>query len=151
MASKVPYDATIIDASNLIVGRLASVVAKRLLNGEKIAIVNAEKSVFSGRKASKLEEFKEYLKIVGRTNPKYGPKHPRRPDTILRRVIRGMLPMDKAKGREAFKRLRVYIGVPPDTPKKEFQTIVEASASKLKHGYVYLGKIAEEIGWKGVK
>ena len=150
MVTKVPHDATIIDASNLIVGRLASIVAKRLLMGEKIAIVNAEKAVYAGRKKAKVEEFKKFFEIVGRTNPKYGPKHYRRPDTILRRVIRGMLPMDKAKGRKAFKRLKVYVGIPPEAMDREAQTINEASASKLKCSYVYLGKIAEEFGWKGV-
>ena len=150
MVTKIPHDATIVDASNLIMGRLASVVAKRLLNGEKIAIINAENAVLSGRKASRLEEFKQFFEVKSKTNPKYTPQHPRRPDTILRRVIRGMLPMDKAKGRKAFKRLKVYVGVPDEAKGRETQTIPEASASKLKCGYVYLGKIAEELGWKRV-
>ena len=53
--------ATIIDAEGLIVGRMATYVAKRLLKGEIITIVNAEKAVFSGRKSGKLHEAKEFL------------------------------------------------------------------------------------------
>lgn len=130
-------------------GRLASIVAKRLLNGEKIAIINAEKAVISGEKKSVVREFKEFLKIGSVVNPKYGPTHPRRPDNILRRVVRGMLPMDKAKGRKAFKRLKVYINIPPEALSKKIETIPEASASKLKGKYVHLGLVAKEIGWKG--
>ena len=98
----------------------------------------------------RFEEFKKFFEIVGRTNPKYGPKHYRRPDTILRRVIRGMLPMDKAKGRKAFKRLKVYINIPPEVSGRKIETIPEASASKLQGKYVYLGLVAKEIGWKEV-
>ncbi|MGP3704660.1 MAG: 50S ribosomal protein L13 [Candidatus Bathyarchaeota archaeon] len=145
-----PHDATIIDASGLIMGRLASIVAKRLLNGEKIAIVNAEKAVISGEKRSIVREFKKFLEIGSVVNPKYGPIHPRRPDGILRRVVRGMLPMDKAKGREAFKRLKVYINIPPEVSGRKIETIPEVSISKLKGKYVHLGLIAKEIGWKEV-
>ncbi len=131
-------------------GRLASIVAKRLLNGEKIAIVNAEKAVISGEKRSIIREFKEFLEIGSVINPKHGPIHPRRPDNIIRRVVRGMLPMDKAKGRKAFKRLKVYINIPPEVSGRKIETIPEASASKLKGKYVYLGLVAKEIGWKEV-
>ncbi|RLI31231.1 50S ribosomal protein L13 [Candidatus Bathyarchaeota archaeon] len=131
-------------------GRLASVVAKRLLNGEKIAIINAEKAVISGEKRSIIREFKEFLEVGSVINPKYGPIHPRRPDNILRRVVRGMLPMDKAKGRKAFKRLKVYINIPPEVSGRKIETIPEASASKLQGKYVYLGLVAKEIGWKEV-
>ena len=131
-------------------GRLASIVAKRLLNGEKIAIINAEKAVISGEKRSIIREFKEFLEIGSVINPKHGPIHPRRPDNIIRRVVRGMLPMDKAKGRKAFKRLKVYINIPPEVSGRKIETIPEASASKLKGKYVYLGLVAKEIGWKEV-
>ena len=41
---------TIIDGEGLVLGRLASTVSKRLLNGEEITIVNAEKIIISGNK-----------------------------------------------------------------------------------------------------
>lgn len=141
---------TIIDATNLVAGRLASIVAKKLLNGEKVAVVNAEKAVFSGKKPTKVEEMKLFLEIVGRGNPKYGPRHPRRPDTILKRMVRGMLPREKPKGIQALKNLRVYVGVPMEAGGNQFQTFQEASADKLKCSYVSIGEIAKEVGWKGV-
>jgi len=149
MAAKVPEDTTVIDATNLIVGRLSSIVAKRLLEGERIAIVNAEKAVFSGKKSRKVKEFKAFLEIVGRANPIYGPRHPRRPNTILQRVIRGMLPMKKPKGRKAFTRLRVFIGSPPELVGKNMESMKDASADQLRCGLVTLEKISREIGWSG--
>ncbi len=147
-SSIISEDPTIINASNLIAGRMASIIAKRLLNGEKIIVINAEKAVLSGRKSSRLKEFKASLEIVGRANPKYGPKHYRSPDLILRRIIRGMLPRDKAKGRNAYKHLKIFAGSPSDIGNKETQTLPEAAVSESNYNYVYLGKIAKEIGWK---
>ena len=50
----------VIDANGLILGRLASTVAKRLLSGdEEIHIVNAEKAVISGSRASTLRDYRE--------------------------------------------------------------------------------------------
>ena len=102
---------TIIDASNLILGRMASVVAKRLLQGENIIIVNAEKAVVSGKKKAVVRERKEFLEVG---HPWKGPFHYRRPDRFIRRTIRGMLPYHQPKGKQAYKRLRVYIGVPEE-------------------------------------
>lgn len=138
----------VIDATGLIVGRLASVVAKRLLSGEKIVIINAKNAILSGKKSMHIRELHAFLEIVGRANPIYGPRHPRRPDTILRRVVRGMLPMDKEKGRKAFAALRVYTSMPPETEGAEAQSVKGVSASKLKCPYVTLGNISREVGWK---
>ncbi len=137
----------IIDASGLIAGRLSSIVAKRLLKGESIVIVNAEKAVLSGRKYSRVEEVKQFKEVVGRANPIRGPRHPSRPDNFLREMIRGMLPRDRPKGRNAYRRLKVYIGVPKEFSDKKFETIPEASAEKLRCGYVSLAKVCEELGW----
>lgn len=140
----------IIDAKGLIIGRMASVVAKRLLAGEQIVIVNAGEAVFAGKKSSKLKDMQEFLDIGGRWNPKYSPRHPRRPDNILRRVIRGMLPMDKAKGRQAFKQLKVHVLIPPELVASKTETIEVASARRLRCSYVSLGKIAKGIGYRGM-
>jgi len=88
MASKGTKE-TIIDADGLILGRMASHIAKRLLDGEKIIIVNAEKAIISGKRLSILREKHEFLQVG---HYRKGPFHPRRPDRIVKRVIRGMLP-----------------------------------------------------------
>ncbi len=137
----------LIDASGLILGRIASDVAERLLRGESIIIVNAEKAVISGRRHSVVEEAKVFLEVG---HPRKGPYHPRRPDRVLRRTVRGMLPRKKPKGQAAYRRLRVYIGVPEELKGKETQTIISAKAEKLKCPYVTLGELAEELGWTPV-
>lgn len=150
--SKKNSGVTLIDASNLIVGRLASHVAKRLLLGDRIAIVNSEVSVFSGRRRVKKAEYEKFFEVVGRGNPRHGPRHPKRPNTILKRIIRGMLPMNKPKGMRAFKALRVYVGYPTEIAEsagKESVTVPDASAAKLNCQSIALGDLSKEFGWKG--
>jgi len=136
---------TVIDASSLILGRMASVVAKRLLLGESIVIVNAEKATISGRRLSRVREAKAFLEVG---HPGKGPFHPRRPDQIVRRTVRGMLPHRLPKGQAAFKRLRVFLGVPLEFKDVAFQTIPQADVDKLKCPYVTVGEFAKEIGYK---
>jgi large subunit ribosomal protein L13 len=136
--------AGIIDANGLILGRMASTVAKRLLQGEDITIVNAEKAVISGKRLSRIKAAKERLEIG---HPRKGPFHARRPEQIVRRTIRGMLPRRKPKGQQAYRRLRVFINIPEELKGKEAQTIVDAGAEKLKCPYITVGKLAKELGW----
>ncbi|MFQ6094605.1 MAG: 50S ribosomal protein L13 [Candidatus Bathyarchaeia archaeon] len=142
-----PKSERIIDANGLILGRMASIVAKRLLIGEKIIIVNAEKAVISGRRKNIIKNAKKFLEIG---HPRKGPYHPRRPDLIVRRTIRGMLPRRKPKGQEAYKRLRVYIGVPEDLKQKRLETLPEIDSSKLRCPYIKVLDLAKEIGWNPV-
>jgi len=134
----------IIDANGLILGRMASAIAKRLLQGESIVIVNAEKAVISGKRLSRVKEAKRRLEIG---HPKKGPFHPRRPEQIVRRTIRGMLPRRKPKGQQAYRRLQVFVDVPEELKATETHTIPDAGAEKLKCPYITVGKLAEEIGW----
>ena len=136
-----------IDATGLILGRMASTVAKRLLTGEAIVILNAEKAVISGKRRNKVRQAKAFL-AVG--HPRKGPFHRRRPDTVVRRTVRGMLPRRKLKGQEAYKRLRVFLGVPEKFKVKEAETITNANAQKLKCSHFTVGELAKEIGWKTV-
>lgn len=99
----------VIDATNQVLGRLCSEVAKRLLKGEKVIVINAEKSIISGDPKVVIERYREKRQ---RGNPHHGPYYPRTPAGILKRCVRGMLPRKKPKGREALKRLRVYAGNP---------------------------------------
>jgi large subunit ribosomal protein L13 len=134
----------IIDGKGLILGRMASIVAKRLLQGESIIILNAEKAAISGKRLQIVKDTKTFLEVG---HPRKGPLHPRRPDRVVRRTIRGMLPYRKPKGKQAYKRLRVYLGAPKEFEDKEIQTILEARAEKLKSPYITVGELAKEIGW----
>ncbi|MDQ4066183.1 MAG: 50S ribosomal protein L13, partial [Thermoproteota archaeon] len=102
----------VVDATNCIAGRMCSHVSKLLLQGYRVVIVNAEKAMLSGNRYKTIDSYKEHLEINSVTNPIHGPFHPRRPDTILSKMVRGMVPKRKAHGISAFKRLRVYMGVP---------------------------------------
>ena len=137
-------NAIIIDAKGLILGRMASIIAKRLLQGESVIVLNAEKAAISGKKLQIVKDAKTFLEVG---HPRKGPYHPRRPDNIVRRTVRGMLPYKKPKGREAYKRLKVYLCTPKEFEDKEIQTILEASAEKLKSPYITVGELAKEIGW----
>ena len=136
---------TVIDGEGLILGRLSSMVAKRLLNGEFIELVNAEKIVVSGAKKMIIDREKEFLGVGGHEK---GPVHYRQPHRIVRKTIRGMLPHRKAHGREAFRRLKVHIGVPEEFEAAEKETIEKIQAHILGKRYVTIGEIAENIGWK---
>jgi len=123
---------------------MASQVAKKLLNGEKVIIVNAEKAVISGKKKSKVAEAKEFLEVGA---PMRGPFHYRRPDRILRKTVRGMLPFKQPKGKTAFKKLKVFMSVPEDLRDQPMITVKEANAAKLKGPHFTLAELAKEIGW----
>ncbi len=141
-----------IDATNQILGRLSSIVAKKLLQGYRVVIVNAEKAVVSGKKLRVIQGYKLLEKVTTHYNPyKHGIRRPKSPHNILKRTIRGMLPTDKAKGRTAYKHLRVYNGLPPELSDKEFIRFEEADASRLAREYISLGEIAKTLGWKGVR
>jgi len=139
-------DAVVIDAKGLVLGRLASAVARRLLQGERVVVLNAERAVISGRRRSRVREAKAFLEVG---HPRKGPYHQRRPDQILRRTVRGMLPRKKPRGLEAYRRLRVFIGVPEELRDREAETVPGADAGRLRCPYLTLGELAAEIGWKG--
>ncbi len=134
----------VIDASSLVLGRMATAVAKRLIQGERIIVLNAEKAVISGRRLSRVREAKTKLEIG---HPRKGPFFARRPDRFVKRTIRGMLPRKKPKGKESYKRLRVFIGVPREFEDQPMETIPKARAEKLRCSYVTVGELTKEIGW----
>jgi len=140
----------IVDATDCIAGRMCSRVSKLLLNGDRVSVVNSESAMLSGDRDMTINLYKEYLEISSVTNPIHGPFHPRRPDTILTRMVRGMIPKTKASGIKAFRRLRVYIGVPEELKNKKAEVIQNAKITKPPSKYTSIGEVAKEIGWHGV-
>ncbi len=136
---------TLVNAEGLIVGRMGSKVAKLLLNGEEVILLNSEKAVFSGKRKSKIAEAHLFLEVGA---PERGPFHYRRPDRFLRKSVRGMLPYKQPKGKAAYKRLKAYMGVPLEYKGKDMITFTEASAANLKGPHMTLGELATEIGWR---
>ena len=135
----------IYDASNQILGRIATNVAKDLLKGENVYVVNCEKAAISGN--PKFTE-EHYLHRVRRGDPHHGPFYPKTPQGIVKRTIRGMIPFSKMKGQEAFRRLRVFVGIPDDIKDKNFIRIEEADVNKLKCKHITVGDLSLALGHK---
>ncbi len=134
----------VVNGEGLILGRMCSKIAKRLLNGEQIIIVNAEKVIISGKRKSKVAEAHKFLEVGA---PDRGPFHSRRPDRIVRKTVRGMVPWAQPKGKLAYKRLKVYLGIPLELKDRPLETIEQANAAKLTGPHFTLGELAVEIGW----
>jgi large subunit ribosomal protein L13 len=137
----------IIDAKGLIMGRLASKVSEKLLKGEKIEIINAEEVLITGTKEFILKRYQKKRNASVKSNPMFGPKYPRKPDALLKKAIRGMLPKKTVRGREAAKRLKVYIGEPKEITGKKTVKIKEAECT-TNENTVKLGEISRLLGAK---
>jgi large subunit ribosomal protein L13 len=142
-------DFTVIDASGHILGRLSSKIAKRLLSGERIVVVNAEKAVITGDRYMVFERYKEKY---DRGSKEKGPYFPRHPERIFKRTVRGMLPWKTSRGRDAYRRLRVFMGVPEELKDREFEKIEDALLEKVSKTdkYVTLAEVSRYLGFRGV-
>lgn len=136
----------VVDGTNHLAGRLSSNVAKMLLQGNRVAIVNCEKIMISGSKSNIVKNYKDFLAISSILHPEHGPYHPRRPDTIMTRMVRGMLPRKKPSGQAAFKRLRTYIGVPSQLRSAKKITLEKAKITKSSANYTTMADLSSEVG-----
>ena len=131
----------IVNADNLILGRMATTVVKKALNGEQIDVVNCERSILTGKKKDVLAKYKQR---VNRGGPFHGPFYPRMPDRFVRRAIRGMLNYKQERGKEAFKRIMCHISVPNKFKDSKLETIKEASGERLKTlNYITVAEICK--------
>ena len=138
----------VVDATNHIAGRLASNVAKLLLQGQRVTVVNCEKIMMSGKRETQIREYRDFLEINSIINYKHGPVHYRRPDTMMAKMIRQMLPFDrKPSGKLAFARLRTYIGAPNNTKPIEKIQFEKALITRAASNYTPLAEICRVIGW----
>jgi len=138
----------ILNAENKVFGRLASISAQQAMDGEEVIIVNAEKAIITGKKEFILKKFKTRIDLTVKGNPEKGAaKYSRTPDRILRRAIRGMLPFKSARGRAAFKRVRVFIGAPKELENQKFFSPKEFKAKKRRN-FVVLGEVCKLLGAK---
>ena len=136
----------IIDANNLILGRMGTYIAKKALLGEKVDIINCENSVISGKRH---EIIAHYRKLFKRGIPRKGPFYYKMPNMFVRRTIRGMLPYKKERGKEAYKNIKCYIGIPENLDNQKFETIKNANVEKLPHlKYTKVSEICTSFGAK---
>ena len=136
----------IIDANNLILGRMGTYVAKITLLGEKVDIVNCEACVVTGDRADILERSDRFLKMG---IPAKGPFTRRMPDRFVKRSIRGMLPYKRERGRRAFENIKCHIGVPDNLKDKKIETIKIANIGKVPNlKFITIKDICKHIGAK---
>lgn len=137
----------------MVLGKLASIVAKELLNGKNVVVVNVDKVVVTGTsKRSILDKYFKRLRLRSNVNPRrHGPFIYRSPEGIFRRAVRGMLPRRKPKGRDAFRRLRVFRNIPPNLKDVEPIVFSDARYRESPYPYMYLEEISRLIGWMPVE
>jgi len=135
------FDAdVVVDARDCILGRVASQVAERSLDGDSIAVVNAEQAVITGGEDDIMSTFRKRAEIGSDS----GPPTVKRPDRIFKRSIRGMLPHKKDRGREAFSNVRVYVGNPFDEDGEVLEGTSLDRLSNIK--FLQLSEVSEQLG-----
>jgi len=124
----------VIDGKGIVLGRIASYAAKESLKGEDIAIVNCNDVIITGNRERIKEDFNIKRGRIGSSQK--GPKHPRDPEKIVKRAIRGMLPEHRwGRGRVAMKRIKCYNKIPKELEKEkliELEGKEKIKSSKIK-------------------
>ena len=111
----------VVDAEDLVLGRLATEVARLLRGkhkpiyaphldtGDHVIVVNAAKVVMSAGKAEKQMVYRHSGYPGGLRAQTYAELLASRPDEAVRRAVRGMLPKGTL-GRQTLRKLKVYAG-----------------------------------------
>ena len=133
----------VVDAQQATLGRLATRVAKYLLEGDEVHVINSEKAIVSGKKEMIQDEYKEKRRIG---TYRKGPFYHRSPERIVKRAIRGMIPYQKPRGRVAYKRLRCHIGIPEELKNEKAEVFQEAKKNHVN--FYTIERISQVLGAK---
>jgi large subunit ribosomal protein L13 len=134
----------IVDGKDLIVGRVATFVAKQALLGETVKIVNCEQMYVSGDRAFLVED--THRRRMQGTWEK-GPFFFRRPDRFVRRIVRGMVNHKTPRGTLAYKRVMCYIGHPEELKQHKAISIDGAHIKKIPNlKYVTVNELCKMMG-----
>jgi large subunit ribosomal protein L13 len=111
----------IIDAQDIVLGRLATTAATLLRGkhkpiyaphvdtGDFVIIINAEKVALTGKKLEQKKAYRHSGYPGGLRSVTYGELMDKRPDRAVEKAVKGMLPKN-ALGRKMIKKLKVYAG-----------------------------------------
>lgn len=132
-----------IDGNNLVLGRLATRVAKKLLEGEEVHIANCENIVILGTPLQIIENYTIRRRLQHKGTPEHSPQWPNVPSLLVRRVIRGMLPWKSTRGKDAFRKLKVYSG----NPKSLQLATIEDAKFKSDSRFISIGELCKQIGY----
>jgi large subunit ribosomal protein L13 len=133
----------VIDAEGAILGRMCTIIAKRLLQNESIAVINSEKAIISGKKSTIKNKYQKKRDLV---TYRKGPFLPRMPDRLVKRTVRGMIPYQSSHGRAAYKRLKCYIGIPKEYEGSQTEKI--GIAEKKPAEFMTVKDLSELLGAK---
>ncbi|MFA5126178.1 MAG: 50S ribosomal protein L13 [archaeon] len=135
----------IVDAKGLVAGRLASKVAKAVIRGESVTIVNAEEAIIVGNKESTLAKFKMRVDAAVKSNPHYGPKYSRIPDRMLRRMIRNMFPTKKRAKKRMIERLTIFNSIPKELEQEKMEKYEDIKCNE-RYSFMTLKELALLLG-----
>merc|ERR1712141_13737 len=141
----------VIDARGHLMGRLASLVAKTILQGQRVVVVRCEGINISGSFYRNKLKYLEFLRKRHNTNPKRGPFHFRAPSKIFWRTVRGMLPHKLKRGKEALDRMKRFEGIPAPYDRKQRMVIpaaLKVLRLKPRRKFCTVGRLSHEVGWK---
>jgi len=122
----------VIDATDVVLGRLASHVATLLRGkhkpifanhvdtGDFVIVVNADKVALSGNKLEQKKAYRHSGYPGGLRSVTYGELMEKRPDKAVEKAVKGMLPKNSL-GRKMIRKLKVYAG--PDHPHQAQQPV----------------------------
>ncbi len=137
----------VIDAEGAVLGRLAATVAKKLLNGENVVVINIEKAIITGEPDMIYQKYKHKRERGDRNK---GPFYPKQPDRLFQRVVRGMLPYKQKRGMDALRRLKIGMGKAEKEGAK-----ISKNVSDIRSKYTTVGELSERLGanprWKEIK
>ena len=137
---------TVIDGKNAVLGRLSSAVAEKIMAGEEIVVVNCESIIITGDRDKVFAAYKAKVDR-GECKSRKGPFDPRRADLLFKRCVRGMIPWTSTSGRNAYRRLHVFVGVPKQFSDAEL-VVEEQAMKKITGKYTTLGAVAKFLGSK---
>lgn len=142
-----PVDITkawlVVDADGLVLGRMATEVASRLRGkhkpifaphidtGDHVVVVNAAKVVLTAGKSEQKIAYRHSGYPGGLKEERYSDLLATRPEEVVRRAVRGMLPRTRL-GRQQLLKLKVYAG--PDHPHEAQQPVpLELPAARARY------------------
>ncbi|MGC8567952.1 MAG: 50S ribosomal protein L13 [Candidatus Micrarchaeia archaeon] len=143
-----PNEYEVYDAKDEVLGRLSTKIAKALLNNKKVAVVNAKYAVISGDISYFIKKYQTRLDLQEKENPEHSPYWSRRPDLLVKRVIRGMLPYRYPRGKAAFRNLKVFINVPEEFKDSQIIKVSAKNPHLLYTKFIYIKDLSERLGYK---
>jgi large subunit ribosomal protein L13Ae len=141
----------VVDCAGHMLGRVASILAKELVNGQKVVCVRTEELCISGSLFRHKLIYGKFLIHRGNTKPSRGPNHYRSPSRILWRTVRGMMNHFKQRCQKALGRLKVFEGCPHPFDRMKKQVIPAAlRVLRLRPGrkFCRLGDLSQQVGWQ---